>query len=264
MVRVRLIHWNAQEAEDCIRVLEAAHCRVEYSEFSPKVLTSLSRDAPDAIVIDLNRMPSQGRDLGVNLRMKKATRHIPLIFVGGERDKVARIREMLGDAVYTTWHGIADVLMEAIENQPETPVVPESVFAAYASTPLIKKLGIKPGSSVALVDAPDGFESRLGELPDSVTIHRNPRDRCDTTLWFVTSRENLERQIEAMFPAAETGGLWILWPKKASGVRCDVSQTVVREVGLGAGLVDFKISSMDKTWSGLRFTQRRSDYSDSS
>jgi hypothetical protein len=209
------------------------------------------------VVIDLSRVPSQGRDLGLHLRKYKATRHVPLVFVGGAPAKVTRIRELLPDAVYTTWDDIGTALPAAIENPPADPVVPESTMAGYSGTPLPKKLGIKPNSTVALHGAPAGFEGTLGELPEGVTVTRGPVAVAEVTLWFVTSEEDLVAGIETMFPAAKNGGLWIIWPKKASGVVSDLSQTMVRRTGLNAGLVDFKVAAVDATWSGLRFTQRR-------
>jgi hypothetical protein len=230
---------------------------VDYEPLSASGLRALREDPPCAIVIDLSRVPSQGRDLGLNLRKYKATRHVPLVFVGGTPEKVARVREILPDAVYATWDDIGTTLPFAIENPPVDPVVPASTMAGYSGTPLPKKLGIKPNSTVALDGAPTGFEDTLGKLPEAVTVTRDPGAEAAVTLWFVTSREDLETRIEAMFPAAKTGGLWIVWPKKASGVVSDLSQTVVRETGLASGLVDFKVAAIDATWSGLRFTQRK-------
>lgn len=120
-----------------------------------------------------------------------------------------------------------------------------------------KKLGIKPGSVVALVGAPDGFEETLGELPEGVVLLRQLRGQPDVTLWFTRSRKDLDQGIERMGAFAEGGGLWIVWPKKSSGVTTNVSQGVVREVGLAAGVVDYKVCSIDETWSGLRFTRRK-------
>ena len=65
---------------------------------------------------------------------------------------------------------------------------------------------------------------------------------------------NLRARLSAF---AEEGGLWIVWPKKSSGVVTDLSQTAVREVGLAAGLVDYKVCSINETWSGLLFTRRK-------
>jgi hypothetical protein len=109
---------------------------------------------------------------------------------------------------------------------------------------------------VALDGAPEDFGETLGALPAGVALIRDPARERDLTLWFVRSRSELEDGIRDMVPFGRKGGLWIIWPKKASGVASDVSQTVVREVGLAAGLVDYKVCSVDATWSGLRFTLR--------
>ncbi|MEE8385925.1 MAG: hypothetical protein V3S01_08410, partial [Dehalococcoidia bacterium] len=132
--------------------------------------------------------------------------------------------------------------------------VPDSVFDAYAETPLPKKLGIKAHMAVALVNAPEDFESRLGELPAGAVLRRNLRGKPDLTLWFATSRKELEGKLPRMFRYGPNAGLWIAWPKKASSVSSDLSQSVVRRAGLDAGLMDFKICKVDDTWSALRFT----------
>jgi hypothetical protein len=227
---------------------------------SPALLNAMRAEPPDAVVIDLGRLPSQGRDLALGLRKHTATRHVPLVFVGGVPEKVTRVRELLPDAVYTTWEGIGEALEQAVTHPPADPVVPESTMAAYAGAPLPKKLGIKEGSSVALIDAPEGFETALGEVLERVSLLREASSSSDPdlTLWFVRSRQELEQNIQQMGAYAEKDGLWIIWPKKASGVVSDLSQAVVRKVGLASGLVDYKICSVDATWSGLRFAQRKS------
>ena len=134
--------------------------------------------------------------------------------------------------------------------------MPDSTFAAYAGTPLWKKLGIKPGSVVVLVGAPEGFEGRLGTVPPGVVFRRGARGRCDLAVWFARSRAEVERRVVRLGEFAGRDGLWIAWPKRASGVASDLTQTVVREIGLSSGLVDYKVCSIDDTWSGLRFTLR--------
>jgi hypothetical protein len=136
-------------------------------------------------------------------------------------------------------------------------VAPRSAFAAYAGKPLVEKLGVKANSVVALVNAPAGFADTLGELPEGATLHENTRDPRDLTIWFTRSREELQDEILAMATWAGQGPLWITWPKKASRLASDLSQQVVRETGLASGLVDYKICSIDATWSGLLFTQRK-------
>ncbi len=130
--------------------------------------------------------------------------------------------------------------------------------AGYSGTPLPKKLGIKPDAIVALVNAPDRFEATLGALPDGAELRRFARGARDVTIWFVSSRKELERGMAKIVAAIGETAVWIAWPKKASGVVTDVTETDVRGTGLAAGLVDFKVCAIDATWSGLKFTRRRS------
>ncbi len=257
MRTVRLIHWNAAEAEECIQIIADLGYEVVYEVFDANELRKLRETPPNAIVMDLSRLPSQGRDLGINLRKHKTTRYIPLLFVGGDQENVGRVKEILPDAFYTTWDQIGGTLKQAISKPLEDPVIPGSIFEAYSGKQLPKKLGIKPDSVVALVGAPENIDDILGELPEGVTLRRRDRGRRELTLWFPKSRADLEHRLERMSTFAEGGGLWIIWPKKSSGMASDLSQTIVRKSGLDAGLVDFKICSIDKTWSGLRFTQRK-------
>ena len=130
--------------------------------------------------------------------------------------------------------------------------------AGYSGTPLPRKLGIKEGAVVLLIGAPGGFEKTLGDLPVGVRLVRRTTAAPDLTLWFPAARRELERDVRRRgIAATEKGGIWIAWPKKASGVVTDLTETHVREAGLANGLVDFKICAIDATWSGLRFARRR-------
>lgn len=129
--------------------------------------------------------------------------------------------------------------------------------AGYSGTPLPRKLGIKPGDVVGLVDAPEGMESTLVPLPAGAVVRRGLRGRRQMTVCFLRTRRDLERRIGRIEREAQTGGLWLAWPKKSSGVETDLSESDVRNAGLDAGLVDFKICAIDSTWSGLRFAPRR-------
>ncbi|MFQ5825117.1 MAG: hypothetical protein ACE5JB_13780 [bacterium] len=257
MSRVRLIHWNATEAEEYASRLRAAGYDVNAEMLDAAGLRVLREDPPDAVVIDLSRLPSQGRDLALAIRKYKSTRYVPLVLVGGDPEKVAHIQEILPDAVYTTWSQIRSSLKRAIAHTPSDPVVPQSVFEGYSGTPLPKKLGIKANSVVVLVGAPRDFERNLGELPDGVLIRRAASGQCDLAIWFTKSRQDLESRLERMAALAGKDGLWIVWPKKASEITTDLSQVVVRKLGLAAGLVDYKVCAIDATWTGLRFTRRK-------
>lgn len=161
---------------------------MDAAPFDGASLRRLREVPPDAVVIDLSRLSSQGGDLGVTLRKTRATRHLPLVFAAGAPEKVDRIRNLLPDAIYTGWDEIGAALSEAILNPLNNPVVPASVFARYAGVPLAKKLGIKENTVVALCAAPQGFEGVLGELPKGVGCHRDPVRRRDLTLWFPDKR----------------------------------------------------------------------------
>jgi hypothetical protein len=132
--------------------------------------------------------------------------------------------------------------------------------AGYSGTPLPRKLGIKPDSRLALLGAPPGFDATLGELPAGVSIRRQARGPLDVILAFFVGRADLERRLPALARALQpAGGLWIAWPKRASGVASDLTENVVRELGLVAGLVDNKVCAVDEVWSGLRFVYRLRD-----
>jgi hypothetical protein len=129
------------------------------------------------------------------------------------------------------------------------------------SSPLSRKLGIKPGHRVAVLGAPDGFEGRtLGELPDGVRVVRRAGGACDVIVAFHTERGELERRLPALRAMMEpAAGLWIAWPKRASKVETDITEDVLREIALPTGLVDNKVCAIDDTWSGLRLVIRLSD-----
>jgi hypothetical protein len=124
--------------------------------------------------------------------------------------------------------------------------------AGYSGTPLPRKLGIKDGSRVAIVAAPDGFELDAELVPLGAEM--------DVILLFVLELRELERcftEVAALL--TPSGGLWIAWPKHASGIETDLSDSVVRRTGLAHGLVDNKVCAIDDTWSGLRFVKRVAD-----
>jgi hypothetical protein len=132
--------------------------------------------------------------------------------------------------------------------------------AGYSGTPLPKKLGIKTGSVVALVGAPEGFaKDTLGPLPAGAALREGTRSPFNVGLLFARSKTDLARRFPAAAKAmANPGALWIAWPKKASGVMTDLDGNVVRDFGLAAGLVDYKVAAIDATWSGLCFARRKS------
>jgi hypothetical protein len=132
-------------------------------------------------------------------------------------------------------------------------------MAGYSGTPLPKKLGIKPGARLALVSAPAGFvDYTLRPLPESVDLRSRARGPLDLIVFFTRRRSELERRFGKLAAALDpAGSLWIAWPKRSSGVRTDLTEDTLREVGLPLGLVDTKVCAIDDTWSGLRFVIRK-------
>jgi hypothetical protein len=127
-------------------------------------------------------------------------------------------------------------------------------MAGYSGTPLPRKLGVKAGSTLALIDEPPGT---MGDLPPDVLVRRAARGHADVVVAFFTRRVDFERRVEGLgrmvFPA---GGLWIAWPKRASGLVTTMTDGVVRDVALPLGLVDNKVCAIDDTWTGLRLVWR--------
>jgi len=258
MPGIRLIHWNAAEAVHRAERIRRLGYQVSSDlPAGPDFLRLLRQEPPLAVVIDLSRLPSQGRDMGVAIRHAAATRRVPLVFVGGTAEKIAPVQTALPDATFTTWERIGEDLAATIANPPAEPIVPESAMAGYSGRPLAKKLGIKPGMRIALFHSPEGFGDLVGELPSGAAFQERAAGPCGLAIWFVHSRDELARDLMSISDAAGDVPLWIAWPKKASALRSDVGEADVRGAGLASGLVDYKICAIDGTWSGLLFRHRR-------
>jgi hypothetical protein len=134
-------------------------------------------------------------------------------------------------------------------------------MAGYSGTPLVKKLGFKEGFRAGLVNPPKGFQKELAPLPNEVRMSVGSLTKpLDLIILFADSQKMLKKE----FPRSarkliQHGMLWIAWPKKASGVATDLSDNIVRDIGLSAGLVDVKVCAINDVWSGLKFVYRLED-----
>ena len=132
--------------------------------------------------------------------------------------------------------------------------------AGYSGTPLPRKLGIREGSRLLLVDAPADFAATLGELPPGVELVEAGAGAVDLAILFALGAATVRARFADLAASLEpAGGLWIAWPKRSSGVATELDENVVREIGLADGLVDNKVCAIDATWSGLRFVWRLRD-----
>lgn len=132
-------------------------------------------------------------------------------------------------------------------------------MAGYSSTPLPQKLGIRPQTRLGLSNAPASFVQSLGPLPDGVkpTSVGRAKGPFDVIVAFFTREADLVAKLPRLHERlGQAGGLWISWPKRASGAPTDITEDVVRKHALPRGLVDNKVCSIDETWSGLRLVIR--------
>jgi hypothetical protein len=133
-------------------------------------------------------------------------------------------------------------------------------MAGYSDTPLLQKLGIKPGTTVVTVNAPTSYRRLLGALPEGVSFSERLKRDSNFVHVFADNRAELETRLPALREKiADNGTVWVSWPKKSSGVPTDVSQDMVRAVALPLGFVDVKVCAIDETWSGLKLMVRRSN-----
>ena len=243
MPRVRLIHWRQDEAAPLLAALQSAGCDVNYDP-DPRgaLLPALRAAPPDAVVIDLSRLPSHGREVAIAIRASKTLRRIPLVFIGGEPAKVDAVRAKLPDAAFTSVASVGPALAAAIASPPAEPVVPAT---AYPDRPVAAKLGIKEGTTVAAVDPPAGFPRLLGPLPPGVDFDETGA----VTLWFVHDADSFRAAIPAMRTLAAATKLWVVWPKQPK-IRA-MNQNFIRETAIAAGLVDYKICSVSEAWSAV-------------
>lgn len=247
-MRVVVIHFNPPNLDKRLARLDGHKVEALLPK-GPADLKALRAAPPDAFVIDLDRRPSEGRSFGVMLRRYASTRPVPIVFAGGLAEQVARVRKLLPDAGYAAWSEVRAAVAKA--KTPAKPVVP-GTMDAYSQTELEPKLGVRDETTVLLVGAPDGFGSALRRAE---LVAEGP---AQLVILFVADHAGLGREFEAAAAAIAPGGsLWICWPKKTSGRGSDLSQVAVRRYAMDRGLVDFKVASLDATWSGLRFARRK-------
>jgi hypothetical protein len=255
MRKVYIVHWMPAEAPPLIERVRAAGFAVNHSEDpgGPAVTQAIRDYAPDIVVIDLSRLPSHGKEIAVWLRGRKATRHVPIVFTGGEPAKTAKVKEILPDAVFT----IESKLVSALKAMPAEvlePVVPAPMMQRYQERTPAQKMGIREGSKVGIIDPPRDYLTVLGDMPPNAELAEEPGAPQEVTLWFVHEPEPFLASLPKMRSLAARTKLWVLW-KKAS--RNGLTQNFIRETATDAGLVDYKICSVDGHWSGIAFARRK-------
>jgi CheY-like chemotaxis protein len=251
---VLVIHRKPAAAAERARRLSAEGFDASaYPVFGPSAFRAIRADQPDAILIDLTELPSYGRTMGSLLREQKGTRSIPLVFLKGDPEKSARVRELLPGAVFATLPNLRPAILRALRCALPEPSLPQA-----APVPLAQKLRIREGSVVALVGAPAGIRDVLGPLPEGARVQKEIAG-AGVILFFVKSAAALGRALAALAPAIESGRtLWVCWPKRTSSQPCDLTANLIRDMASPYNLVDSKLCAIDKTWSATALSKRRS------
>ena len=133
-------------------------------------------------------------------------------------------------------------------------------MTGYSGTPLPQKLGIKPGMILVAIDPPDNYRKLLEPIPSGVNFATRPVGKTKFVHLFVKERRALENHLRAVRQKiAEDAAVWVSWPKKSSGVATDLTEDVIRAIGLANGMVDVKVCAVDDVWPGLKFVFRLKD-----
>ncbi len=253
MARVSLFHWNAEEARPLLTVLQAAGYSVDYRGRMASY-REVRDNPPDAILIDLSRLPSHGRELAIFFRGSKKTRYVPIIFVGGEPEKVERVRKLLPDAAYTPAARVRVALKTALANPVATPVTPKQMMQRYGDRSTAQKLGIGRGARVAVIDGPADYAQAVGPLPEGACFEEDSTGDCTIALWFVHGVAEFHAALPRMRRLAAKSRLWIVWRKNK---RAGLDGNLIRQGANAVGLVDYKICSLNEAWSGMVFAVKK-------
>ncbi len=250
--RARIIHWRPEEAGPLLQAVRTAGYEPDYGNEidGGSVTRAISQNPPDVLIIDLSRLPSHGREVAVWLRGRKSTRHIPIVFVGGASDKVSAIRQLLPDATYTTLEELGGVAV----TESRQPVVPLQMMDRYKGRTAAQKMGVRPGSTVGVIDPPRDYRTVLGTLPEGAELIEDSTGPQPVTIWFLHEPEPFLASLRHMRALASKTKLWLLWRK---GSNNGISQNFVRESAIDAGLVDYKICSIDGHWSAIALARRK-------
>jgi hypothetical protein len=220
------------------------------------VVGELAHLNPAALVLDLDKLPSHSREIALALRSSKSAHHIPILFAGGLPEKLERIRAENPEANYTSWSEAPRALTSLLLHPPAVPAI--APHRDFSTTPLLKKLGIDSSMEVAIIAAPDGFEELLGDLPEKTVLLSRLRPTTSLALCFIRSLADLASTLDLLaLRLPRQASVWIIHPKRTGKHHVDFNQNHVRDESLAAGLVDYKVCSINGDWSALNFAWRK-------
>lgn len=243
MANLALIVWNQPESEQHAAAIRAlGHQVTAWYAASQAMLKQLRAAAPEALIIDLNRLPSHG------IQVALATRKTPILFIEGDPEKTAKAQAKVPSATYTTWKKLPALLKRIGTLAPSTSS--GKPMDLYKETPIATKLGLDKARTIVAIDAPRSF---LNILPPHIEIVEEHQP-ADATFCFATEPQLLQSRIEQL---AARSPVWIAWPKRTAKASSELTMYSVREIAFSAGLVDYKVCGIDSQWSAMLFTLRK-------
>jgi len=247
VIRVLVVHYETAAAvERAGRLRTDGFVAEPYLSIGTRGFREIRANSTDAIMIDLTRMPSYGKAMGAVLRENKSLCTIPLVFIEGDPAKAAAVREILPDAVYETWSNVRAAIERAVKRPPKTPMPPRR---PVRSVP--QKLGIGAASVVAMLHAPEGFSL------EGVRCRKKVED-ATIVMFFARSVAALGRELPGLARIPAKGRrFWVLWPKKASQSKTDLTLVRICEMAAPYGLAAAKVCAVDATWSALALGRSR-------
>ncbi len=222
MSRVRLIHWKAEEAQPLIALLKGAGHKVEYDgKFtSPK------------------------------------TRQVPVVFVDGDPDKVAITKRQVTDMFFTTRAKLLSAINSARKQRLANPIAPGRLFSYHTRT-AAQKMGIAKDARVGVIDGPRDYERVIGEVAEGVEFVEGAQPGCTVLAWFVQDPDSYLEMLPRMRAWVAKTRLWVLWKKGGTTRTGAVTPLLIREAAKELGMIDYKVCSVDKSWSGIALTIKK-------
>jgi hypothetical protein len=273
MQTVKLLSWHDGVAAKA-KGLAGGGVRVDAAPLvrASRVVGEMAETNPAALVLDMDRRPSNCREIALMLRASKSARHIPILFAGslaaegecGLPERFARLKAELPDIPYTAWADAVRALRRLLKAPATKPAVvpPARVY----TTSLAQKLGIVSAAAkgatekqrkVALLGAPEGFVEMLGDLPETVKFTAKLSAGVGLAIGFVRSLGELAALLDVLtYQVPEGVSAWIAYPKRGRGRIGEFTEHDVRRLGIEAGWVDYKICSIDEDWSGMKFARK--------
>lgn len=265
MSRVYLVHNGADGMETQANALRTSGFEVDTFDndgdydLVKKSMVRWRKAPPEVFVLDMTRRPSVNKYLGVMIRGRESFKTIPIVYAGGDAEKMEPIKRAIPDAVFSSWRGAVKAIRKALVAPVETPAKKPQIMDLYKDRTVCQKLGIEEGMRVGIVDPPRELESLLTGLPEGVELVEETGPAMRVTLWFVRDYDLFLTMLTKMIRVAAISKLWVAFPKKRPGSKDTINQKLVREAIRAAGLVEYKICSMGDVWSAMAFSARKSD-----